>query len=187
MILIRHAQSEFNVVYGATRRDPGIADPVLTEAGRAQARALGPALKALGVARLMVSPYTRALETAALVRESHEVTVTVEPLVRERAAFSCDIGSSRADLAARWPEQAFDHLDEIWWSELEESDEALHARGSSFRRTIERDGCWHDLAVVTHWGFVKALTGLAVGNCVMVRFDPTGASPPAELVPATHT
>jgi broad specificity phosphatase PhoE len=187
MILIRHGQSEFNVVYGATRQDPGIEDPRLTDAGRAQARTLGPALRVLGVARLMVSPYTRALETAALLREGHDVPVTVEPLVRERAAFSCDIGSRRDALAARWPDHAFDHLDDVWWSKHEESHDALHARGTSFRERVAREGNWHDLAVVTHWGFIMALTGLTVGNCVMVRFDPSGASPPAELVPASQT
>ncbi|HUT49336.1 MAG TPA: histidine phosphatase family protein [Alphaproteobacteria bacterium] len=187
MILIRHGQSEFNVVYGETRQDPGIEDPKLTDTGRAQARALGPVLRALGVARLLVSPYTRTLETAALLRESHDVPVTIEPIVRERAAFSCDVGSPRDALAARWPEHIFDHLDDIWWSEHEESDASLRARGHSFRRTVARDGGWHDIAVVTHWGFIKALTGLTVGNCVMVRFDPTGSSPPAELVPAPQT
>jgi len=187
MILIRHGQSEFNVVYGATRQDPGIEDPKLTETGRAQARALGPALSALGVARLLVSPYTRALETAALLRESHDVPVTVEPLVRERAAFSCDVGSRRDELAARWPDHAFDHLDDVWWSEHEESDHSLHARGHSFRERMAREARWHEVAVVTHWGFIKALTGLTVGNCAVVRFDPTGADPPAELVPASQT
>jgi len=187
MILIRHGQSEFNVVYGATRQDPGIEDPKLTELGRDQARALGPALKALGVARLLVSPYTRTLETAALLRESHDVPVTVEPLIRERGAFSCDVGSRRDELAARWPDHAFDHLDDVWWSEHEESDASLHARGHSFRDRMASEGGWHALAVITHWGFIKALTGLTVGNCVMVRFDPTGAAPPAELVPATQT
>ena len=33
MILIRHGQSQFNVVYGATGQDPGIIDPSLTEEG----------------------------------------------------------------------------------------------------------------------------------------------------------
>ena len=83
--------------------------------------------------------------------------------------------------------QTFDPLDDIWWSKHEESDASLHARGHSFRRTVARDGGWHDIAVVTHWGFIKALTGLTVSNCVMVRFDPTGSSPPAELVPAPQT
>jgi len=187
MILIRHAQSEFNVVYGATRQDPGIEDPKLTQTGRDQARALGPALREFGVARLLVSPYTRALETAALLCESHDVPVTIEPLVRERAAFSCDVGSRRDELAARWPEHAFDHIDDIWWSPHQEGDEALRERGRSFRRSVARDAGWRELAVVTHWGFIKALTGLAVANCAMVRFDPTGSSPPAELVPAPQT
>ena len=34
MILVRHGQSEFNVIFGATRKDPGIVDPKLTEEGR---------------------------------------------------------------------------------------------------------------------------------------------------------
>lgn len=38
MILLRHAQSLFNVSYSVTRIDPGIEDPELTELGRQQAR-----------------------------------------------------------------------------------------------------------------------------------------------------
>ena len=34
MLLIRHGQSEFNVVYSVTRVDPGIRDPLLTETAR---------------------------------------------------------------------------------------------------------------------------------------------------------
>ena len=34
MLLIRHGQSEFNVVYSVTRVDPGIRDPLLTATGR---------------------------------------------------------------------------------------------------------------------------------------------------------
>ena len=37
MILLRHGQSEFNVHMAATRRDPGIVDPRLTEYGHYQA------------------------------------------------------------------------------------------------------------------------------------------------------
>jgi broad specificity phosphatase PhoE len=38
MILLRHAQSEFNLHFTATRRDPGIIDPKLTPLGHRQAR-----------------------------------------------------------------------------------------------------------------------------------------------------
>ena len=67
MILLRHGQSEFNVAFNATRVDPGIPDPRLTEEGRRQARAAAVALAAHPVERLIASPYTRALETAEIV------------------------------------------------------------------------------------------------------------------------
>ena len=81
MLLIRHGQSEFNVVYSATRVDPGIRDPRLTDAGRAQARAAGERLAGEGVRRLLASPYTRALETAEIIAGVLDVPITVTPLV----------------------------------------------------------------------------------------------------------
>jgi broad specificity phosphatase PhoE len=36
MILIRHGESEFNVIYKKTRVDPGIRDPKLTNLGYRQ-------------------------------------------------------------------------------------------------------------------------------------------------------
>lgn len=61
MILLRHGQTPFNVHFGATRIDPGIPDPELTETGRAQAKAAAAALRGRPVKRLIASPYVRAL------------------------------------------------------------------------------------------------------------------------------
>jgi len=44
MILLRHGQSEFNLHFSATKRDPGIPDPVLTPLGHEQAEAAAEAL-----------------------------------------------------------------------------------------------------------------------------------------------
>ena len=44
MIVMQHGESEFNVVYGVTRTDPGIRDPKLTARGRDQVVAAGEAL-----------------------------------------------------------------------------------------------------------------------------------------------
>src|SRR5579863_2681692 len=99
MILIRHGQTEFNRVFSATRRDPGIRDPDLTAVGRRQAAALAEALARLPgppPRRLVASPYRRALETAEIIAAPHSLTVTVEALVAERCVFACDIGSPRA-------------------------------------------------------------------------------------------
>jgi hypothetical protein len=38
---------------------------------------------------------------------------------------------------------------------------------------------WPDVLVVTHWGFIRGLTGVTVGNSEAIPFDPT-AEPIAE-------
>ena len=65
MILLRHGQSEFNLHFGATRVDPGVVDARLTELGHAQAAEAAQRLRGEGIRRIIVSPYTRALQTVA--------------------------------------------------------------------------------------------------------------------------
>ncbi|MCM0020772.1 MAG: histidine phosphatase family protein, partial [Tagaea sp.] len=169
MFLIRHGQSEFNAIYSRTRVDPGIPDPKLTEEGHRQARAAARTLAGHGIERLIASPYTRALETATIIAKELGLAIEVEPLVSERAAFHCDIGTSPAELARRFPELAFDHLADPWWHDhialgIDESEAQVNARGDAFRaraaRLAERDR----ICVVTHWGFIRALTGIEAKN-----------------------
>lgn len=180
MLLARHGQTMFNVVYGETRKDPGIVDPPLTDEGRRQAGALAADLAGRGIERLVSSPYTRALETARIVAERLTVPVAVEPLVRERTAFHCDIGTARTALAAAWPELAFDHIDEVWWSETEEAVDAFHARCAAFRVAMTGVEDWERVAVITHWGVIRSMTGERVGNAVAVRCDPRDPHPPLD-------
>lgn len=172
MILLRHGESEFNVVYRATRIDPGIRDPRLTETGRRQAADAARALDGRRLQRLVTSPYTRALETATIVAEALDLPVTIEPLVRERRVFACDIGTLRSRLADRWPAFSFDHLDEEWWPGVEESETKLHARCRRFRRTAVAWSDHGDVVVVTHWAFIRALTGLSVANADVIAYHP---------------
>ena len=173
MLLIRHGQSEFNVVYGATRQDPGIHDPCLTATGRAQARAAAEALADQGIARLIASPYTRALETAEIIAEILDLPIAVDARVGERAAFACDVGSPIPELRRRWPHLALDHLDDTWWPALEESEAALGRRCEIFRSAMATAEDWTAAGVVTHWGFIRCLTGLTVPNGAVLRVDPT--------------
>jgi len=170
MMLIRHGQSEFNVHYGRTRIDPGIRDPALTELGRAQARAAAAALARHDVRRLVTSPYRRALETAEIIAGVLDLPVTVDPTVGERAAFSCDYGSGPADLAQRWPAWSFAHLAEQWWPDHEEPEAGLEARCAQFRALTDPLHDRDHVAIVSHWGFIRALTGLTVPNAAVVRF-----------------
>jgi len=179
MLLIRHGQSEFNVVYSATRRDPGIRDPRLTAEGRAQAGEAAKALAGHGLARLIASPYTRALETAEILAEALGVPIEVDSRVGERAAFTCDVGSPIPTLRTRWPQLTLDHLEENWWPELEESEAALDRRCETFRCAMAASVDWQSTAVVTHWGFIRSLTGLTVPNCAVLRVDPRRREIPA--------
>jgi broad specificity phosphatase PhoE len=107
MILVRHAESEWNRLFSRTRIDPGIPDPPLTATGRRQAAQLAERLAEAGVSRLVTSPYRRSPETATIVSKALGVAITVEPLIRERCVFSCDEGTSPGQLAALWPNLDF--------------------------------------------------------------------------------
>lgn len=177
MILIRHGQSEFNVVYGKTRVDPGVRDPKLTPLGERQAQAAAETIRDHGIRRLVASPYTRALQTATIIGETLGLAVTVDQHIGERAAFVCDIGTPRSALQQDWPHLELDHIAETWWPTMEESEGTLDARGRAFHNRMREDSDWESTAVVTHWGFIRTLTGHRVGNCTILRFDPAAEHP----------
>lgn len=174
MILVRHGQSEFNVIYGQTRQDPGIEDPAITPLGADQARAAAAALRGQDIRRLVCSPYRRALQTASIIAEVLDLSLTVDMAVREHYAFSCDIGSPRSILERDWPALDFAHLDERWWPHEAETDDIVSGRARGyFDQTLglaDRD----HVAVVTHWGFIRGMTGLRVTNGTVVRVGRDG-------------
>jgi glucosyl-3-phosphoglycerate phosphatase len=184
MLLIRHGQSHFNVAFAATRIDPGIRDPELTDEGRRQALAAAAELDVLrgqgrDIRRLISSPYTRALQTATIIADALGVAdVVVDPLVRERAAFMCDVGASPASLQARFPRYRFDHLDDPWWHDhiahgTAETEEALALRAAAFRAAIAKTADAAQVAVITHWGFIRCVTGgYRSANCEIVPLPP---------------
>lgn len=181
MILLRHGQSEFNVHITATRRDPGIADPRLTEYGHAQAEQAAQALRRERIGRIVVSPYSRALQTAEPVARALGVPVVVTPLVRERYGYACDIGTPRTELRQRWPDHDFAGIEERWWPDDDESADSVIARAARFRTHMAARDDWSDTLVVSHWGFILCMTGQNVANGAWVRCDPTTPAP-AEIV-----
>ena len=171
MILMRHGQSEFNLHFTATRRDPGITDPRLTPLGQTQAEAAADALRGQGITRILASPYTRALQTAAPTARALGLPVQVHAGVRERYHFKCDIGSSPAELAAAWPDHAFGHLDEVWWPSSTESEASVEARAAAFRAEMADDPEAATTLVVSHWAFLLTLTGQSLENGQWIRHD----------------
>ena len=177
MIVVRHGQSEFNAAFAITRRDPGIIDPQLTDLGHAQAREAAERLDGLiRPTRLLSSPYARAIATARPIAERFGLRIEVDPLIGEWAAFTCDIGTPTSELARRHPDLVLDHLTETWWPSGEE-EHHVAARAQSFRATTWQRVDWEHTIVVSHWGFLRALTGVALPNGGAARLDRTTDAP----------
>ena len=186
MILIRHGQTEVNRIFSVTRTDPGIRDPQLTPTGRIQAAAVAGALHGLSICRLICSPYIRALETAEII-SALRLPIAVEALVAERCVFACDVGSELGDLRRPWPHLTFDHLADPWWPQQEETEEVLLQRSETFCGRMAADNSF-EVAVVTYWGFIRAVTGRKVANGTVLRIDPARLQRGAEeiFLPAAH-
>lgn len=172
MILIRHGQSEFNLHFTRTRKDPGIPDPRLTTEGEAQAEAAAATLAAVPIRRIIASPYTRALQTAAPFARRFGLPVTILPVVRERYAFTCDIGSTASTLSGLWPGHDFSDLAERWWPEETESEAGVLARAARFHGEMAARDDHAETLVVSHWGFILAMTGQSLGNGEWIVIEP---------------
>ena len=193
MIVLRHCQSEFNLHFSRTRCDPGLVDPGLTAEGLVQAEAAADALCAQRIARVVTSPYRRALQTASAVAARLGVPVTITSLVRERYAFACDIGSPRRLLERDWPGLDFSALDGEWWRDgaigatgadnaaAIESESSVIDRARRFRSAMAQAPDSGETLVVSHWGFLLALTGHSLENGCWLHVDPA-APPPASII-----
>ena len=174
MFLLRHGQSYFNLHFNATHVDPGIEDPELTPLGLEQAAAAAKRLANAALTRIIVSPYTRALQTAQPILAIHKVPVDILHEVREQAAFACDIGSPPEVLASRFPQHDFAHLPPQWWPGGVETAEETSERANAFRARMAacKDGA--TTLLVGHWAFIQALTGVALANGEILEYDLTG-------------
>jgi len=177
VILVRHCQSEFNLHYGRTGVDPGIVDPRLTEEGRRQAAQIADLLQRLPCKRLLSSPYRRAIETASALSARLGAPLEIERLVGERMAFVCDVGSPVSHLSGEFPHLDFTALEECWWPQVEEDETALQVRCRAFRAKAIDAGDTTGWIVVSHWGFIRSLTGHRVKNAAILHLDPTQPHP----------
>jgi len=183
MFMLRHGQSYFNLHFSATRVDPGIEDPELTPLGIEQAQTAAMELAEVALTRIIVSPYTRALQTAQPILAVHQVPVHVMHEIRERAAFVCDIGSPPHRLADRFPHHDFAHLPAQWWHEGVEAQEQTNARADAFRALMAARDDDTTTLLVSHWAFILALTGVSLANGEWLEYDP-GAKAPGQIVGA---
>ena len=174
--LIRHAQSAFNAVYGPNKPDPMIFDAPITELGETQAKQVRREVEKLDIKNVIVSPFTRTLQTAQLIFENR-LPFQINAAVREQLVNSCDVGSPPHKLAHDFPHLNFNHLDECLWHQGEkdyrgisvEPEEVLMERANKFVDYIKRESI-HSTAIVSHGNFIRALTGIKPKNCEVIQF-----------------
>ena len=172
MFLLRHGQSYFNLHFNETRVDPGIEDPELTPLGLQQAAAAATRLAGTALTRIIISPYTRTLQTAQPILDIHKVPVVIMHEVREQAVFACDVGSAPDLLSARFPHHDFAHLPPKWWNERGETMEETLARANAFRDHMAARDDHETTLLVSHWAFIQALTGISLANGELLEYDP---------------
>lgn len=177
MFLLRHGQSLFNLHFTTSRKDPGIADPELTALGHAQALQAAEDLADTKLTRVIISPYTRALQTAAPFLNRPGLKVEILDIVRERNAFSCDIGSTPETLKAKFPQHDFSHLASCWWGEGDETAEQTISRARVFHAHMQQQKDAATTLLVSHWGFVMALTGMSLANGSWLEFNQAQRAP----------
>lgn len=160
LILVRHGQSTHN----AQARLQGQADPPLSDAGRAEAELLKPALPAFEDHRVITSDLQRAEQTAALLGYPG---ARREPRFRE-----IDVGEWEGRPLSDFPDGA----DMVWrggprkapdgesWNQLQQR------VGSALDELIAQGGTW---LVVCHGGVVRAALSHVTGA------DPTRVAGPA--------
>ncbi|MFK7877977.1 MAG: histidine phosphatase family protein, partial [Paracoccaceae bacterium] len=153
--LIRHAQSAFNAVYDPSQPDPMIFDAPITPLGEMQAKQARAKVQHLDLTNVIVSPFTRTLQTAHLIFED-TLPFQINADVREQLSNSCDVGSHPDILAKAYPHLDFDHLEECWWHQgtldqrgiAVEPPEVLQRRADAFAGFLKQERI-HSTAIVT--------------------------------------
>ena len=181
VLCIRHGESTFNAAWAAHNADPMHWDARLTMLGREQVRRAREAVRGHPVEVVLVSPLTRALETAVGLFRDHPAAPPLQilPLLRERVENSCDVGRPPHALAAEFPGLDFADLPPVWWHADGDPDhrgihvepeQVVRARVDAFTASL-RAREERVIAVVGHGTFLWHLTGRVLANCEVAELD----------------
>jgi len=149
LFVCRHGQTEHN--------DNGIVqgqmDSRINERGREQAEKLRDRLEGEDVSKIYSSSMTRAIETAEIVAEPHNLDIEESELLKEvaRAKFE---GESFNDLIEEI--SGSETEDYLWKPEGGESLEELKERGAKFLNDIKEKHREETVVVVSHGGTISS-------------------------------
>jgi probable phosphoglycerate mutase len=157
--LTRHGETDWN----AAGRWQGQTDVPLNANGLRQARAVGEALRDVGITSVVSSDLSRARETARIAAEAIGVPLGyADPGLRERS-FGPFEGLTREECDRQYPEAWRAWIEDQRAPEGAEGRAVLAARVcSAIGRAAEaRGGAGRPILVVTHGGSLRAAVGTA--------------------------
>lgn len=147
--LIRHGQALHNVIRPYPHRDPP-----LTKVGEEAARNI----KVINPDLLVISPMTRAIQTAMLAFPSLiGVEVQIWPELRETYNAECCKGLSRAEISQKFPQFDFGECSEEWDYEPYTVENAVKRAEVVRERLSVLSETYKSIAVVSHRGFLVFL------------------------------
>ena len=176
--IIRHGQSTFNAAYTESGEDPMDFDAPLSPLGHRQVAARAAEWADFQPDLVVVSPFTRTIQTALGIFGGRGLALLVDAGHREELGASCDVGRSPGVLAAAFPELDFSQLDDPWWhappgaaAPFEIEPPALvRRRVAAFREWI-RARPEQTIAAVGHATFFMELSGHVLANCEMLQVE----------------
>jgi len=164
LVLVRHGQSEANIVQKRFKRDPDASPPAgffdrhdsemrLSPVGRAQARAAGEWLRGHGLAtfdRYYVSPHVRTAETAALLALGGDWSIDVRWRERDWGEFGVLNGAERAERFAL--SKKLKDQNKWYWcpSGGESLATGVYGRFRDILNTLHREAAGQRVLAVTH-------------------------------------
>ena len=150
IVLVRHGQTEWSV----SGQHTGTTDIPLTDAGRAQAEALGARLAGWRFERVLSSPLARALDTCRLAGMGDRVEVTDELREWDYGEYE---GRRTLDIREDWPGWG------LWVDGVPggETVEAVGRRADGVIRSVRDAG--GDVALFAHGHVLRVLAARWVG------------------------
>jgi broad specificity phosphatase PhoE len=146
LVVLRHGETTHN----ADGVWQGQLDSELSDRGREQARAVGPALRALHPSRVVSSDLRRARETGESVAQACGIGITLDPRLREIHAGAWQ-GLTTPEVQAGWPE-----------------DWAAVMRGEDVRRGGPEGESMADVHARVGAALEELVEEMAPGECVVV-------------------
>jgi broad specificity phosphatase PhoE len=179
ILLARHGETDWN----RESRFQGRADPPLNDLGRGQAAGLAETLAGEEVAAIYTSPLRRALETAEVVAQPHQLTPAAVEGLREVDVGSWE-GLTRCEVEQRFPEEFHRWLD---YGQGWDDGETYEQMGRRVIAALEELAWKHNderIIAITHGGPIRAAlaraagtsysearrAGPSIGNCFVARF-----------------